>query len=239
MDKSLSNLMAENRFVRREFSEPHNLYADEVRLLDAVRSGNVTLARKLASEPMHGTPGRLSDDLLRNQKNLLIARVTTVSRAAIEGGMSNEESFTMSDAYIVRGEHCKTGNEVIDLAIQVVIDYTTCVAEVQKQLRSPITEKAMDYISKHLHYAMTLDEMARSINISTSYLSRLFHKETGMTLASYIQKERIHAAQNMLRFSDYSYLEIATYLNFKSQSYFIAVFKKFTGMTPMQFRQSL
>ena len=68
-------------------------------------------------------------------------------------------------------------------------------------------------------------------------LSALFHKETGQTLTVFIHKVLIEKAQNLLAHSDYSLGEISTYLNFSSQSYFISIFKRYTGITPGQYRK--
>lgn len=239
MDKQISTLIAENKFERREFDAPHNLYADEHKLLSAVSAGDVKLVKKLSKEPKTGTPGRLSPDPLRNQKNLLIVSITIISRAAIDGGLSNEEAFTLSDAYILRSEYCNTVSEVIQIGNEALVEFTERVADVHMHSYSPIVEKAIDYISLHLHSSLTLEDTSKALNISPSYLSRLFRKETGVTYITFIQKERIHAAANMLRFSQYSYIEIATYLGFKSQSYFGNVFKKYIGKTPMEYRRTL
>ena len=58
---------------------------------------------------------------------------------------------------------------------------------------------------------------------------RMFRKETGISIVNYIQKERIEAACNMLVYSEYTASQIGEYLCFSNQSYFIRIFKKFTG----------
>ena len=78
--------------------------------------------------------------------------------------------------------------------------------------------------------------MAQDLFLSRSYLSTKFKKETGMTLSQYIQEQKIEKAKSLLKTTDRSILEIATYLGFSSQGYFQNVFKKLTGMTPKEYR---
>ena len=80
-------------------------------------------------------------------------------------------------------------------------------------------------------------ETAEAAGISASYLSRLFKKETGMLFVDYIQKERIEAACNMLTYSDYTAAQISEYLCFSTQSYFIKIFRKYTGTTPAKYKK--
>ena len=96
----------------------------------------------------------------------------------------------------------------------------------------------MDYIYDNLHTKITLDKLAETVNLSPAYLSRLFHKEVGMTISEYIMMKRIQAAENMLKFSEYSSLEISNYLCFSSESHFIHLFKKHTGETPKNYRKN-
>ena len=58
-----------------------------------------------------------------------------------------------------------------------------------------------------------------------------------MTIQQYILKEKINAAANMLRYSNFSLTEIADYLNFTSQSHLGQCFKKEYHMTPRQYRE--
>ncbi len=59
-----------------------------------------------------------------------------------------------------------------------------------------------------------------------------------MSIVDYIQKERIEAACNMLSYSDYTASQDRTdILRFANQSYFIRIFRKFTGMTSAKYRK--
>jgi AraC-like DNA-binding protein len=78
--------------------------------------------------------------------------------------------------------------------------------------------------------------LAKHVNLTTSYLSRLFKKETGLTISDYIQGIKIETAQNMLIYSDYSPSQIASILAFPNQSYFTEVFHKRVGVTPKKYQ---
>ena len=59
-----------------------------------------------------------------------------------------------------------------------------------------------------------------------------------MTISAYVQQEKVREAKRLLKGSSYSIVEISEALAFSSQSYFCAVFKKITGMTPESYRSS-
>ena len=92
------------------------------------------------------------------------------------------------------------------------------------------------YVREHLTEEINIDNMADELFISRSYLSSKFKKETGITLSQYIQEQRIKKAQELLKGSNKSILEISTILGFSSQGYFQNVFKKIVGMTPREYR---
>ena len=72
--------------------------------------------------------------------------------------------------------------------------------------------------------------------LSASYLSRLFKKELGISISDYILEKKIEKSENLLKYSDYSLVDIANYLAFSSQSHFIQTFKKAVGITPNKYR---
>ena len=76
------------------------------------------------------------------------------------------------------------------------------------------------------------------MGMNSSYLCTRFKNETGMTISTYVQKEKIKEAKRLLKGSKYTVAQISGALAFSSDSYFCAVFKKITGMTPESYRSS-
>ncbi|MDE5965708.1 MAG: AraC family transcriptional regulator, partial [Lachnospiraceae bacterium] len=148
-------------------------------------------------------------------------------------------AYTMSDIYIRRLDVCRREDEIDTLHETVVMDFTRKMKKIKKEsiLPKPVVE-AMDYVYEHLHEKIRLEDIASAIGLNKTYLCGLFKKETQMTLGEYIMKRRLEAARNMLAYSDYSSIDICNYLCFSSHSHFINAFKKETGMTPKQFRDS-
>ena len=83
---------------------------------------------------------------------------------------------------------------------------------------------------------MPINQIAEALDISPSYLSRLFHRETGTKLQDYIVEVRIDRAAELLLYSSLSISDIAVYVNFPNQSYFTKLFKKVKGITPFSYR---
>ena len=76
------------------------------------------------------------------------------------------------------------------------------------------------------------------MGMNCSYLCTRFKNETGMTISTYVQKEKIKEAKRLLKGSKYTVAQISDALAFSFDSYFCAVFKKITGMTPESYRSS-
>ena len=72
--------------------------------------------------------------------------------------------------------------------------------------------------------------------MSESYFSMLFKKEVGENCIAYINRKKVEAAMAMLD-EDYLIYEVAEKLGFDNSNYFGKVFKKYTGLTPEQYRK--
>ncbi len=95
----------------------------------------------------------------------------------------------------------------------------------------------LNYIEENYNSEISLDYLANRVYLSTYYLSRLFKKEVGVTLSSYILHKKIEVGKTLLSETDKSIIEISTYLNFKEQTYFCKVFKKKVGVSPTDYRK--
>ena len=231
-------------FENHENNVHHNPYDQEMREFGSIENGDLIQLEKSLQEDYDGTIGTLAKDPLRNLKNLGIVLVTLASRAAIRGGLSPEISFSLSDSYIQQIEECKDLALVAPLAHKAEFQYAEMVHEIKekqkgilKKQKNPRINKCKDFIFSHLHDRITLEDLAVEADCNPNYLSQLFKECEGISISGYILQEKINRAKNLLIYSDYSYIEIATYLGFSSQSHLGTQLKKHTGYTLRQYRE--
>ncbi len=235
VEKNLSH----TEFINREYSISHLSYEREMAFFQSIKEGNVSEAKRLFKPLDCKEMGRLSDDDLRNMKYHLVITVAFITRYCIEGGMEMEAAYNLSDIYIRSIDKCRSENEINLLHREVVDDYAQRMNIIHNKKRYPKSlTVCLDYIYNNLHTKITLEKLAEISELSPAYLSRLFHKEVGFTVSEYITRKRIEAAENMLKYFEYSCLEISEYLCFCSESHFIQVFKKHTGYTPKNYRRA-
>lgn len=211
-------------------AEPHNTLALEETLMEIVRKGDtVALKRWLAAAPaIRG--GTIAPDQLRQLKNTFIVAVTLASRAAIRGGMREEEAFTLSDGYIRRAELLSDQSKLLNLQYNMILEFTEQVEKLNRgTYRSKLVSDAANYIRRHLSEPVSAESLAETFYLSRPYLSAKFKKESGVTLTDFILREKTEEAKRLLRYSDKSAASIGAYLGFSSHSHFIRVFKKMRG----------
>jgi len=96
--------------------------------------------------------------------------------------------------------------------------------------------QAIEYIDTHLDRELSLDRIAKVINISPTYFASLFKRATGISPHQYVIKQRVERAKLLLSKTDLSISDIALQVGFSSQSHLTQQFKRMTGITPKQVR---
>lgn len=226
-------------FIRRENDIIRAPYNPELEFYSAIKAGNLTKIRELCKDPLMDKPGlgTLSTNMVQNIKYHFVVTTALAARYCIEGGMELSTAYSLSDYYIQKADQCKTVKEVSKLHPIMCEDYTKRMKQLRKQkICSKQIVDCIDYIYDHLHTRITVETLAEHVNLNPSYLSRLFKKEIGTSISSYIQIQKIETAKNMLIYSDHPLSQIALTLAFPSQSYFTEIFKKKTGLTPSEYR---
>ncbi len=107
---------------------------------------------------------------------------------------------------------------------------------------SPLTKPVMDaifHIETCYSQNPTLEETANAANLSSSYLSRLFHTQLDMTFSDYLTNVKMRHVKNLLSKTNKSVTQIALETGFCSGDYLSTQFKAKTGMTPKEFRKIL
>ena len=85
---------------------------------------------------------------------------------------------------------------------------------------------------------LSLDMASTYIGLSASYFSAFFIRETGIGFREYVNSQRIEKAKELLALGGCTGAEIARQCGFRSESYFISVFKKYVQMTPGMYKAS-
>lgn len=99
-----------------------------------------------------------------------------------------------------------------------------------------IIERAKEYICTHYQEQISLVHMADSLNVNPSYLSDLFHKNTGESYTRFLTRVRMEQSLLLLKSNPNEKIyKIAEKTGFVSAKYFNSVFKKFYGITPTEF----
>ena len=216
---------------------PHNTLAVEEALMGIVAKGDTVAMRRWMGSAPAVEGGKIAGDQLRQMRNLFIVTATLVSRAAIQGGMREDEAFSLSDAYIRRVELLTGHGDIINLQYHMVLEFTEQVERFRRGVMSgKLSLDAADYVRRHLSEPVSAEKMAKEFFLSRPYLSSRFRRETGKTLTDFILTEKTEEAKRLLRYSEKSLSAISAYLGFSSHSHFSRVFKKYTGLTPGEYR---
>lgn len=236
----------EQRRTARVYEEPprpremHNALAIEEALMEIVRKGDTAALKRWLSEAPAIRGGTIAPNQLRQLKNTFIVSVTLASRAAIRGGMCEDDAFSLSDGYIQRAELLSDHSKLMNLQYHMILEFTEQVEKLHLGHRpAKLAGDVANYVRHHLSEPISTEKMAREFYLSRPYLSAKFRKETGETLTDFILREKTEEAKRLLRWSDKSASAIGAYLGFSSHGHFIRVFKKYAGVTPNEFRTKL
>lgn len=96
--------------------------------------------------------------------------------------------------------------------------------------------KAIEYINDNYQRSITLNELAEYTYVSTYYISRIFKKEIGKNFVDYLNEIRINKAKVLLKNNTYKTYEVAELVGIQDPHYFSKLFKKYTNMTPTDYR---
>lgn len=216
----------------------HKIWQNEQLLLRMVRDGDLNYKSAMDTAQMlsNGVPINAADPL-RQGKDSVIVFTSLCTRAAIEGGLSPEQAYTLGDAYIQSVEDAATFSELSPIGGMMYADF---VQRVRKCRTNPEVSRhiqnCLDYIETHMEKKLRLPQLAQYAGYSEFYFSRKFKAEVGCTVNEYIQYAKIERAKLLLVSTEDSVQDIAERLSFCSRSYFGGVFGRVVGCSPSEYR---
>ena len=199
----------------------------------AVMAGQVRLMESETSYPLEQI---VTATNIQNDKNLfdLYHSFPVLTAQELEAG--SLMLFELCN-YII-GEALKHHTEIES---QVLIPESTkdSSSELLVASYSPkitVLRPFFEFLSQNANTYITSQEAAKLCNLSISYFSRLFSKETGSNYAFYMSHLKINQAKHLLETTELPIVQISDLLGFGDPSYFIRIFKKHERLTPALYR---
>ena len=99
--------------------------------------------------------------------------------------------------------------------------------------------KVEDHVSEHLADDISVETLAELVELSPFHFSRVFKQTAGLSPLQFVTRQRITRAQQLIRETSRSFIQVALEVGYTSPSHFTKVFRRVTGVTPIQFRSTL
>jgi len=178
-------------------------------------------------------------DFVRSLKDSFIKSCALGAFAAVEANAPYYRTMDLVDETIRQMEALDNINDIYELMKNTMVAIARSVAVGRIVTYSKPVRGVLEHIEIHYAEKITLDTLAREANLSASYLSNLIKKETGMNLMDNINKVRISHSKKLLLNMNRSIFEVARLVGFQYPNHYAVVFKKFTGLSPTEYRNSL
>ncbi|WP_219641175.1 AraC family transcriptional regulator [Cohnella sp. CFH 77786] len=131
---------------------------------------------------------------------------------------------------------CRTVKELERVLVEWVTKSAEAVRE-KKEEKHPITSQVVDYIHEHLADEIYLDVLSAKLKMSSGYLSSYFKAKTGINIVDYINETRIAKAASLLDDDRLKIRDAAQAVGYRNITSFNRMFKKYTGLTPSEYRK--
>ncbi|MHC5268592.1 response regulator transcription factor [Enterococcus sp. LJL98] len=102
---------------------------------------------------------------------------------------------------------------------------------------SPVINQLLQRIKENYHQDLQLSTLAEELHYNPAYLGQLFHKEVKKNFNTYVIQRRLKESKLLLTRTSLSIDEISNEVGFKNPAYFIQMFKRNFGTTPLQYRK--
>ena len=217
------------------YSSQHYPYDKEKELILKIKTGNIPEAKALLNDLLgyvfftHGSN-------LEFTKARALELCALLSRAAAESSSASESILKVNNDLLSTIPGITDLDELCFRLQESIDAFNDCMLSQVPTHNSEMIKQALQYIAQHYAEPLSLEQVAARVHLTPAYFSTLFKRSTGTSFKEHLNMVRVEESKRLLSHTEYSLLDIAVATGFDNQSYYTKVFKKYTGLTPGQFR---
>ena len=211
-------------------------FRDEKRFLQALGKGDREQAQAILNELLGHILFETGADMEQIQ-NRVHELLIVSARTVIESGGDPIFVDGLVQKYRQLMPQLKTMDELSSWLSQAIRSLVSDQFSNKKARHSDLIYRTIQYLHNNYASKITLDDVANSVHISPTYLSRVFKREVGSSMVDFLNRIRIEKSKELLLDSQIRLIEVAMQCGFESQSYFNRMFKQICAMTPQQYRK--
>jgi len=223
------------RYKAENISSDSYPYDKEKELIHKVKLGDGRAANAILNDLL-GYVLFSEGNSLEIVKTRAIELCSLLSRTAIEGGAPTDNILKLNNQFLKSIQLIDSMDTLCYHLQEIVETFSESLFNYIPSKNSELIRKAMIYISTHFNESLSLEDVAMHVHLHPSYFSKMFKSSIGSSFKEYLNMVRIEESKRLLANTDFSIIDIAIAIGFEDQSYFSKVFKKYTGLTPKQFR---
>ena len=248
IDRGECNLIAEGNSFLLKQGEMYFHYPNEKHMLQMVKgiSPNIFIICFYSKSPsMH----------YLKQHKFKASLSTKQHIAAIIHEASNTFELPFNDPRmdslnLIQGERLWAGDQTVFIRLELMLielirkntnnlkqDFSESFSN-QGIITDEICQRIISFMEMRLYEKTTLDDISQEVSASKSFISNHFSEICNCSVIAYFNKMKINDAKRMIRENELNFTQISEKLLFSNVHYFSTVFKRYTNMTPSQYKKS-
>jgi two-component system response regulator YesN len=215
-------------------------FAEEEKMM----KGIVLLVNGKAQEKLIEYLETLKNDCIASQltdmdmiSGFAVKLVLAIFNTLGEMGRKSDAFLERTNYLIKEIGYCETISMMFKKLEAFTLEAFELLNEENSMKNRRIVDEALDYIRKNYAEPISLEELARYVNVHPVHLSRLFSKDLGHTFKYILTEVRMEEAKRLLKDISYKVYEISTLVGYEKPRYFSELFRNVTGFTPLEYRE--
>lgn len=220
----------------KNLNSMHYPVNEDIKIINCLSTGNID---NLKSSVENYFNTLCNESLVSKEyiKYSCFALLGSILKFCLEKTANINKIFENNDNWFNEINNCKTIFELKETILKIAYYIFKVMSE--NNNTNYLIKVAVEYIKEHFREDISLETIAKNIFITPGYLSLLFKQETGVNFLEYLHKYRIQKAKEYFRNKLLKNYEVSQMVGYTNEKYFSQMFKRYTGLTPTQYKDGI